>query len=58
MGNRLTKVLDADNHQIWMRSRDSREINPDANVVHWDWRTIDNWGNYSMRWTLLSTCRD
>jgi uncharacterized protein (TIGR01777 family) len=44
MGKHLIKSLTADSHQVWVLSRNPNQQISGAQVVGWDGRTTDGWG--------------
>ncbi|MBN1453055.1 MAG: TIGR01777 family oxidoreductase [Anaerolineales bacterium] len=45
MGSHLIKSLIADNHQVWVLSRNPKNTIPGVQVVAWDGRTTSGWGH-------------
>jgi uncharacterized protein (TIGR01777 family) len=45
MGRHLIKSLIADNHQVWVLSRNPNKMIADVQIVAWDGKTTDGWGH-------------
>jgi len=45
MGRHLIKSLIADNHQVWVLSRNPNKMIADVQIVAWDGITTDGWGH-------------